>query len=111
MSSEDDRSERAGSVASSHTESGPHDEMNEKQAFLHDDESLRSPTLYQDSHHDGENDGEDTEMLPQVPEKRPEPPKSSTASGLVWIVINTLATVGIVSCLPPCAHVGRTSAE
>lgn len=101
MSSEGARSERAGSIASSHTEAGAHDEeFNEKQAFLQDDESLRSPTLYQDSHHEGENDREDEELLPPPSEKKPaEPAKSSATSGVVWIVVNTLATVGIVSCI------------
>lgn len=109
MSSEGPRSERAGSVASSHTEAGVHDEdFNEKQAFLRDDESLRSPTLYQDSHHEGENDQEDEELLASQTEKKaPEPAKTSAASGVIWIVVNTLATVGIVSQLGhvPCmAH-------
>lgn len=99
MSSEGPRSERAGSIASSHTEAGVHEEeFNEKQAFLQDDESLRSPTLYQDSNHDGENSQEDEELLPAQPEKKPaEPAQSSATSGVVWIVVNTLATVGIVS--------------
>lgn len=98
MSAEGTRPERAGSIASSHTEAGVHEEeYNEKQAFLQDDESLRSPTLYQDSHHDGESNQEDEELLPTQTEKKPaEPTKSSAASGVVWIVVNTLATVGIV---------------
>lgn len=99
MSSEDGRSERAGSIASSHTESGGHDELNEKHALIRDDESssnLQSPTVYQDSNHDEEAGHEVDELLPQQPEK-PEPPKSSATSGVIWIAVNTLATVGIVS--------------
>lgn len=100
MSSEDGRSEREGSVASSHTEAAGLEEINEKQAYIRDDESLstlKSPTVYQDSHHDEENALEDEELLPQAAEK-PEPPKQpSAASGVIWIAVNTLSTVGIVS--------------
>lgn len=101
MSSEDGRSERAGSIASSHTETGGHEDINEKHAFVRDDESLstlKSPTVYQDSNHDGDLDHrEDEELLPQESEKQPEPPKASATSGVIWIGVNTLATVGIVS--------------
>lgn len=99
MSSESGRSERAGSVASSHTETGGYDEHNEKMAPLRDDESLtnlKSPTsVYHDSD-EQEREGEDEELLPQQQEK-PEPPKGSMASSIVWMVVNTLATIGIVS--------------
>lgn len=98
MSSESGRSERAGSVASSHTETGGYDEHNEKMAPLRDDESLtnlKSPTsVYHDSDH--EREGEDEELLPQ-PQEKAEPPKSGMASSIVWMVVNTLATIGIVS--------------
>lgn len=112
MSEEDDRSDRAGSIASSHTEAGGHEDLNEKHTYIRDDESLsstlKSPTLYQDSNHDEDNAREDEEMLPQQPEK-PEPPKSSASSGIIWIVVNTLATVGIVSLSspPPIYAMGR----
>lgn len=69
--------------------------MNEKSTLARDDESLsalKSPTLYQE---EGDH-REDDELLPQDLEK-PEPPKASARSGIVWIVVNTLATVGIVS--------------
>lgn len=99
MSSESGRSERAGSIASSHTETGGYDE-HEKMAPLRDDESLaalKSPTsVYHDSDHEREGEGEDEELLPQVQEK-PEPAKGSMASSIVWMVVNTLATIGIVS--------------
>lgn len=99
MSSESGRSERAGSIASSHTETGGYDEHNEKMAPLRDDEeslsNLKSPTsVYHDSDH--EREGEDEELLPQQPEKA-EPPKGSMSSSIVWMVVNTLATIGIVS--------------
>lgn len=109
MPSEDGgRSERAGSVASSHTEAGGHEDVTEKHAFVRDDESLstlKSPTAYQDSLHD-EDHLEDEELLPQEMEKKPEPPKASAASGMVWIVVNTLATVGIVGAQK--VHSGRS---
>lgn len=96
MSSESGRSERAGSVASSHTETGGYDENNEKMAGLRDDESLtalKSPTSV---YHDSDNEREDEELLPQ-PQEKPEPPKGSMASSIVWMVVNTFATIGIVS--------------
>lgn len=100
MASEDGRSERAGSIASSNTEAGGHEEFNEKSAFIRDDESmstLKSPTIYQDSNHEADlEQAEDQGLLPEQ-EKQPEPPKASARSGLIWIVVNTLATVGIVS--------------
>lgn len=99
MTSEDGRSERAGSIASSHTELEGHEEYNEKTAYIRDDESLstlKSPTTYQDSHHEDDTVLEEDDLLPQQPEK-PEPAKPSAASGIIWIAVNTLATVGIVS--------------
>lgn len=102
MSSEDGRSERAGSIASSHTEAGGHEEFSEKHALIRDEDvdssssALQSPTVYQDSHHDEEAGREAEDLLPQQSEK-PEPPKSSATSGVIWIAVNTLATVGIVS--------------
>lgn len=96
-SSEDGRSERAGSIASSHTEAGG--DITEKHTYARDDESLaslKSPTAYQDSNH-GDDLHEDEELLPQEPEKQ-KTAKPSASSGVVWIVVNTLATVGIVSC-------------
>lgn len=96
MSSESGRSERAGSIASSHTETGGYDEHNEKMAPLRDDESLtnlKSPTSV---YHDDDHEREDEELLPQTEEKA-EQPKGSMASSIVWMVVNTLATIGIVS--------------
>lgn len=108
MSSESGRSERAGSIASSHTETGGYDEHNEKMAPLRDDESLtalKSPTSV---YHDQDEDQvrEDEELLPQTQEK-PEPPKGSMASSIVWMVVNTLATIGIVS-TPPSTSARRS---
>lgn len=100
MSSDDGRSETAGSIASSHTEAGGHEEFNEKHAYIRDDESLstlKSPTEYHDANQEEETALEDEELLPQASEK-PEPPKpTSAASGIIWIAVNTLSTVGIVS--------------
>lgn len=98
MASESGRSDTAGSIASSHTEAGGHEDQNEKHTFARDDESLsalKSPTVYDDNQQD--DDREDDGLLPQETEKKPEPPKASATSGIVWIVVNTLATVGIVS--------------
>jgi solute carrier family 35 protein E3 len=96
MSSESGRSERAGSITSSHTEAGGYDERNEKMTPLRDDESLtvlKSPTS---AYHDSDHEREDEELLPQ-PQEKAEPPKSGMASSIVWMVVNTLATIGIVS--------------
>jgi solute carrier family 35, member E3 len=92
MSSESGRSERAGSIASSHTETGGYDDHNEKVA--RDDESLAA--LKSPIYHDSDHEREDEELLPPAQEK-PEPPKGSMASSIVWMVVNTLATIGIVS--------------
>lgn len=43
---------------------------------------------------------EDTAFLPQQTEK-PEPPKSNFLASLAWMVVNTLATIGIVRALVP----------
>lgn len=99
MASDDGHSERAGSIASSHTETGGHDEFNEKTTYIRDDESLtalKSPASYQDTSFEDDAQEEDDELLSHPPEK-PQPPASSATSGIVWIAVNTLATVGIVS--------------
>lgn len=95
--SDSGRSERTGSIASSRTEAGSYDEQhNEKLAHIHDEEGLTDlikPTAlaYQES----DPDREDEELLPQQLEKE-DPPKSSLASSVTWMVVNTFATIGIV---------------
>ena len=101
--SESGRSERTGSIASSRTEAGILDEHNEKLAQICDEENLTdssSPTaIYHESDHGHEDEG----LLPQQLVAKEEPPKSSVASSVVWMVVNTLATIGIVcsQLLPP----------
>lgn len=47
------------------------------------------------------NGREDAGLLPQAEQEEQPPPKSSSfTSGLVWMVVNTLATIGIVNTLP-----------
>lgn len=43
---------------------------------------------------------EDNELLPKENQGQPPEPKSSFTSGLIWMVINTLATIGIVNSPP-----------
>ena len=85
------RTERRGSEASSHTENGGTYEEHEKLASIEKDEESGP----REEMEIGE-EREDAAMLPQETEK-PEPPKSSMRSALIWMVINTLATIGIVS--------------
>ncbi|KUI60357.1 Solute carrier family 35 member E3 [Cytospora mali] len=92
--SDSGRSERVGSIASSCTEAGGMEEHNEKLARIGDDESLpdvNSPTTV---YHESDHEGEDVELLPQLVKE--DPPKSSLASSIVWMVVNTFATIGIV---------------
>jgi solute carrier family 35 protein E3 len=97
--SDSGRSERIGSIASSCTEVGGLEEHNEKLAQILDDESLSdiksAATAYQESDHGRE----DEELLPQQLVKE-DPPKSSLASSIIWMVVNTFATIGIVSIYP-----------
>ncbi len=94
MSSETGRPERASSIASSSTEAGTFDE-NEKLAKIdHSEDGLKS--LKPPEELEMAEDGEDAGLLPPADEK-PEPPKNTFMSSLIWMVINTLATIGIVS--------------
>lgn len=92
-----ERPDRPVSVSSSSAETAiPED--NEKLAARldhrdHDLEELKSP----DDLEIGD-DHEDDGLLPQQDEK-PKPPKSTFASSLTWMVVNTLATIGIVRCV------------
>ena len=101
MSADGGRPERASSVASSSTEMGTHDE-NEKLAKL--DQTDEGISALKDREPDGGADGEDPEdarLLPQENEKPAQPPKNSFLASLAWMVINTLATIGIVRLLYP----------
>jgi hypothetical protein len=44
---------------------------------------------------------EDAGLLPQEERGEQSPPKSSFTSGLIWMVVNTLATIGIVNITYP----------
>ncbi|EOO02843.1 putative solute carrier family 35 member e3 protein [Phaeoacremonium minimum UCRPA7] len=90
MSAESPRTERRGSEASSHTEAGGTYEENEKLVSIHKDEESHPREEMEIAE-----EREDAAMLPQETEK-PEPAKSSTRSAIIWMVINTLATIGIV---------------
>lgn len=87
------RIDRPPSVSSSSAETATHED-NEKLARLDPSgpglEELKGPEDMDvgDGHeHDG--------LLPPQDEK-PEPPKSTFTTALIWMVVNTLATVGIV---------------
>lgn len=89
------RRERAGSIASSHTETGGYEENEKITRLDKDEESLSSPRMLTDDHDMDNDDREDGSLLPQASEKQ-EPAKSSFASALIWMVVNTFATIGIV---------------
>ena len=97
------RTDRAGSFASSSTETGTLEER-EKMARLdhlsaagNDDDDisrLKSPDDLELGR-EAEAEAEDDSLLPKINEKE-EPPKSSFRSAVIWMVVNTLATIGIV---------------
>jgi solute carrier family 35, member E3 len=86
--------ERANSFSSSSAETATHEE-NEKLARLDHTEEGNFEKLKTPEELEIEEEGEDDGLLPKEPEKE-EPPKSTFASSLTWMVINTLATIGIV---------------
>lgn len=47
---------------------------------------------------------EQAKLLPKEEQHGQSPPPSSFTSGLVWMVINTLATIGIVNTTYPFSH-------
>lgn len=90
-----DQEGRPASISSSSADTATHED-NEKLARLDQSGELKKP----EDMEIGER--EDDELLPQnqrEPEKQ-EPPKSGFTSSLVWMVVNTLATIGIVRWLP-----------
>jgi len=93
------RTDRAGSFASASTEAGTLEEREKlaKLDALDDDGAKLTPP---EDLEVGE-EREDEELLPQVDEK-PAPPKSTFRSSAIWMVINTLATIGIVR-FPSCS--------
>ena len=106
MSAEAGRPERAASISSSTTETGTHDE-NERLAKLdHTEEGMSALNARELDDGTGAEDPEDARLLPQESEKVVPPPKSSFLASLAWMVINTLATIGIVR--PDAAPSSRT---
>jgi solute carrier family 35 protein E3 len=94
MSSEhSSRAGRAGSFSSSSAETATHEE-NEKLARLTQSEDGMEKLADLEVGEEREADG----LLPQESEK-PEPPKSTFKSSFIWMIVNTLATIGIV-CAP-----------
>lgn len=84
------RTERAGSVASSSTETATLHELTKLDPMEDSMQNLKS------QHDDEKAAEEDERLLPKENEKE-EPPKSGFASAVAWMVVNTLATIGIVS--------------
>jgi solute carrier family 35, member E3 len=95
--------DRAPSTSSSVTEAEAYDE-NEKHGTLSETEGgfvkLKSPEDLELG--DGDNDDERAEMLPSEHEKPAQPTsEASVRSSFIWMVVNTLATIGIVSSTVP----------
>lgn len=71
-------------------------EANEKLARFHDDEKLISPDELEAGFND---DDEDRTLLEQTPQgdQSPSPPiQTSLTTAILWMVTNTVATIGIV---------------
>ncbi|WYZ40076.1 hypothetical protein EsH8_IV_000417 [Colletotrichum jinshuiense] len=83
------RTERAGSFASSSTETATLHELTKLDPMEDNMQNLKS----QNDEELGTQ--EDEKLLPKTNEKE-EPPKASFRSAVVWMVVNTLATIGIV---------------
>ncbi|TDZ18431.1 Solute carrier family 35 member E3 [Colletotrichum orbiculare MAFF 240422] len=82
------RTERAGSFASSSTETGTLHELTKLDPM--EDSFHKSQT---DEEKPGE---EDEKLLPESNNEKEAPPKSGFTGAVVWMVVNTLATIGIV---------------
>lgn len=51
----------------------------------------------------GDDELERGDVIPVVAEKAAAPPATSMRSAVVWMIVNTLATIGIVSHVADCA--------
>lgn len=91
MASEGSRPERAASIASSHTATA---DESEKLAKL--DQTGEAIDAIRKPEEDLEmgDEREDVTLLAQ--QQKPEPAGVSTRTAIMWMVINTLATIGIV---------------
>jgi solute carrier family 35 protein E3 len=89
--------ERTASVSSASTEADNFNEKSEKRTLMasNDDEyKLRTPEELDDL----SNDVERADLLAPPPvEEKPKAPDGGVRSAAVWMVVNTLATIGIVS--------------
>ncbi|KAF6843836.1 integral membrane protein [Colletotrichum musicola] len=84
------RTERAGSFASSSTETATLHELTKLDPMEDSVQNIKS------QHDDEEKAAEEDETLLPKDDEKKEPPKSGFASAVVWMVVNTLATIGIV---------------
>jgi solute carrier family 35 protein E3 len=88
------RGERTPSISSSSAETATNDDNAKLSRLDQDDDALEKLARPEDLEMGEEDEG----LLPQLSEK-PEPPTSTFYSSAIWMVVNTLATVGIV-CVP-----------
>jgi solute carrier family 35 protein E3 len=87
--------DRAPSVSSSHTEHDDHNEKNGSVAPSEDSFVKLTPPEELEMDDDVER-AEGTGLLPQVDQEKPQPAPDTTKSSFIWMVVNTLATIGIV---------------
>jgi solute carrier family 35 protein E3 len=83
--------QRTPSISSSSAETATNEDNARHSRLDQGDDALEKLARPEDMEMGEEDEG----LLPQISEK-PEPPKSSSFSSAIWIVVNTLATVGIV---------------
>ncbi|APA07765.1 hypothetical protein sscle_03g025350 [Sclerotinia sclerotiorum 1980 UF-70] len=87
--------DRSASISSASSEAERFDDKNEKHTLMGSqdgDYKLRTPEELEDM----EEDIERAELLAPPPEQKPKAPESSVRSSIIWMVVNTLATIGIV---------------
>ncbi len=85
--------ERAGSFSSSSGDTATHEDDEKLNRIDHTEEGVESLKKPEELEIEEEN-GEDAGLLPGETKKAE--PKSSFTSSLIWMVVNTLATIGIV---------------
>jgi solute carrier family 35 protein E3 len=88
------RGVRTPSVSSSSAETATHEENGKLARSDQHEDGFEKLVRPEDMEMGDER--EDDDLLPQVSEKT-EPPKSTFTSSAIWMVVNTLATIGIVS--------------
>ena len=90
--------DRTPSTSSSVTEAEPYDENEKHGTSSETDESFTKLKSPEDLELGDEDDIEREGLLPAAQEKPTQPtPEGSVRSAFVWMVVNTLATIGIVS--------------